>query len=283
MQDLIYALGLMLLASLLVLCLTVRFTRPLTKRTTTIVGVVCGIAMAGYLFQLWGKAALATVLPFSALVVLGNWFPLAAAFLAGITWTHGYGSKLRRTLFGLTLFAVSYYSMIEPLLGRPPECLDEWLAGGLCLQTNQKTCSAAAAATLLSRYGIAAQESEMAKLCLTREGTTWQGLYRGLKLKTADRDLDVEVFECDVDELLKNFEQPSIIFVGLSAEEPHPRSYSEELGWTPGVRHSVVLLDVMESGLLLVVDPTSGAEFWTVDDLRILWLGRGMRLSKRAL
>ena len=85
MQDLIYALGLMLLASLLVLCLTVRLTRPLTKRTTTCVGAVCGIAMAGYLFQLWGKAILATILPFSALVVLGNWFPLAAAFLAGIT------------------------------------------------------------------------------------------------------------------------------------------------------------------------------------------------------
>ena len=281
MQDLLIALGLMLLASLLVLSLTVRLTRPLTKRTTTLVGVVCGIAMAGYLFQLWGKAVLATVLPFSALVVLGNWFPLAAAFLAGITWTHGYGSKLRRALFGLTVYGVSYYSMVEPLMGQPPECLDEWTAGGICLQTTHKTCSAASAATLLSRYGIAAQESEMANLCLTREGTTWQGLYRGLKLKTADQQLDVEVFECDAEELLKNFEQPAIIFVGLTKEEPHPRSYSEEFGWTPGVRHSVVLLDVMDSGLLLVIDPTSGAEFWTVDDLHILWLGRGMRLSKR--
>ncbi len=281
MQDLLIALGLMLLASVCVLGLTVRLTRPLTKRTTTLVGLVCGIAMAGYLFQLWGKAALATVLPFSALVVLGNWFPLAAAFLAGITWTHGYGSKLRRVLFGLTVFSVSYYSMVEPLLGQPPQCLDEWAPGGICLQTTRKSCSAAAAATLLARYGITAQESEMASLCLTREGTTWQGLYRGLKLKTADRNLDVEVFECGVENLLKNFEQPAIIFVGLSKEDPHPRSYSEEFGWTPGVRHSVVLLDVMPSGLLLVVDPTAGAEYWTVDDLRILWLGRGMRLSKR--
>lgn len=281
MQDLLIALGLMFLTSLCVLCLTVRLTRPLSKRTTTLVGVVCGIAMLSYLTQLWGRAVLATILPFSALVVLGNWFPLAAAFLAGITWTHGYGSKLRRVLFGLTVFAVSGYSMIEPLLGRPPQCLDEWAEGGICLQTTHKSCSAAAAATLLGRYGIAAQESEMANLCLTREGTTWQGLYRGLKLKTADRSLDVEVFECDVDELLKNFEQPSIIFVGLKKEEPHPRSYSEEFGWTPGVRHSVVLLDVTQSGLLLVVDPTAGAEYWTVDDLRILWLGRGMRLSKR--
>lgn len=281
MQDLLTALGLMLLASFCVLCLTVRLTRPLTKRTTTIVGAVCGVAMGGYLFQLWGKAVLATVLPFSALVVWGNWFPLAAAFLAGITWTHGYGSKLRRVLFGMTLFGVSYYSMVEPLMGQPPECLDIWHSRGICLQTTRKTCSAAAAATLLSRYGIAAQESEMADLCLTRDGTTWQGLYRGLKLKTADRDLDVEVFECNVEELLKDFEQPAIIFVGLKKEEPHPRSYSEEFGWTPGIRHSVVLLDVMPSGLLLVADPTVGVEFWTVDDLRILWLGRGMRLSKR--
>ena len=34
-------------------------------------------------------------------------------------------------------------------------------------------------------------EQEMAELCLTRHGTSWQGLYRGLKLKTAGTGWDV--------------------------------------------------------------------------------------------
>src|SRR5260221_7046371 len=39
--------------------------------------------------------------------------------------------------------------------------------------------------TTLFRSGISATEQEMADLCITRRGTYWQGLYRGLKLKTA--------------------------------------------------------------------------------------------------
>ena len=78
-----------------------------------------------------------------------------------------------------------------PLLGRTPACSERWDELGTCLQTTDYTCSPACAATLLKKYGIAATEQEMAELCLTRRGTSWQGLYRGLKLKTAGTDWDV--------------------------------------------------------------------------------------------
>ena len=169
---------------------------------------------------------------------------------------------------------------VEPLLGETPRCRDAWI-GGVCLQTSPDTCSPAAAATLLSRFGIEAQESELAQLCLTRVGTMWQGLYRGLKLKVDSRDYEVEVFEGSVEELLHSFDGPQILAVGVSDDRPHPSWYTEELGWSPGVRHSVVLLDQLPDGLLLVADPSVGYEFWTRDDLEVLWLGRSLRLRTR--
>jgi hypothetical protein len=166
-------------------------------------------------------------------------------------------------------------------LGAPPHCTDVW-TDGVSRQSTDATCSAAAAATLLRAHDIPATEREMAELCLTRrQGTNWQGLYRGLKLKTAGTPWDVEVFHCNLRELQATLSGPAILTVQLGPNQTDQR-YIDDFGWIPGLSHSAVLFRFSPDGLLVEMgDPSVGREEWSTDDLRILWTGKGMRLVRR--
>lgn len=285
MTDILTGLSIMAALTAVVLLLTIRFTRPLTRREATGVGTVVALLMILYLRFAWQTALLSQVLPWSNVVVLSNWFPLAAAFLAGVTWTHGYGTKLRRVLFGLAVLGISGWSMIQPLLGQPPECEDFWDGNGVCRSTSKYTCSPASAATLLRRYGIKTSEAEMARLCLTRRGTTWQGIYRGLRLKLDEQPLDqklprrIDVIECDWKELRTRLSEPAILSVGLLPGTPGSDVYISRWGWQPGVLHSVVLMEFHGDDLMLIADPAVGLEFWSMTDLQNLYRGRAIRLA----
>lgn len=281
MADLYAGMAILALVSLIVLLATVRLTRTITKREATAVGVVVALLLVCYLRFIWRSSVLAEYLPVSSIVVLSNWFPPAAAFLAGITWTHGYGSSSRRVLFGGILFATACWSVVPPIMGEPPVCKNVWDKHGVCRQTSSFTCTPAAAAMLLSWHGIPSQESEMAELCVTRKGTTWQGLFRGLLIKTRGTDFRVRVVECDWDELSGKLTGPAILSVGIDASQPFPRIYTEHWGWQPGIRHSVMLRAMSRNGFLSIADPAVGAEFWSLDDLKTLYRGRFLSLEKR--
>ncbi|MBI1312842.1 hypothetical protein GC176_16255 [bacterium] len=279
MMDLYAGLAIMAIGTLVVLALTIRLTRTITKREATGTGVVVALLILLYFKYVWNKTLIAELMPVSNLIVLSNWFPLLAAFLAGITWTHGYGSRVRRLVFGGVLFAFATWSLLLPLLGSPPPCDNKWDEFGVCRQTSRFTCTAAAAATLLKHYGIETQESEMAELCLTRRGTTWLGLYRGLQLKTAGKPLKVEVIECDLDTMQK-LDSPLILSVGIDSDKPYRPVYVEKWGWEPGQLHTVVLFDQLIAGRRLVADPAVGLETWNREDFETLYRGRVVRLVK---
>ncbi|MEX0819802.1 MAG: hypothetical protein WD070_09405, partial [Pirellulaceae bacterium] len=237
-----------------------------------------------YIRHLWYDVRLATILPFSNLVIIGNWLPLLAGLLAGFAWRRIYGRIVRKTLCTSALAVAAGYAAVLPMLGAPPECSNAWDRDGICLQTTQQTCTPASAATLLRWHGIDATEAEMAELCLTRQGTTWMGLYRGLKHKTRGTRWDVEVLECGADEIPQPPTEPMILSVGLGEEVPEgDKPRFEEWGWRPGQGHSVLLLAGGHRDHFKIADPTPGygIEMWSRKNLEELFQGTAVRLVER--
>jgi hypothetical protein len=256
----------------------------ISRLLSDLLAILVVVVMFFYIRHLWYNVRLTAILPFSNLVVIGNWLPPLAGLLAGFAWRRIYGRIVRKTLCTSALAIVAGYAAVLPMLGEPPRCFDEWDGDGICLQTTQHSCTPASAATLLRLHGIAATEEEMAELCLTREGTTWMGLYRGLKRKTQGTRWDVEVIECRAGELPRTPTEPMILSVGLGSEiAERDESRFAEWGWRPGQGHSVVLLSGSTPGGFKIADPTPGygIEIWSSMNLEELFQGTAVRLVER--
>lgn len=256
--------------------------RRVSTQKSNVVALLSIFAIITYLACLWDNIALASFLPFSNLVVVGNWYLPAAGFLGGLVASQVNLAAGRRWLSAGGLQCAAFVTVIVPLLGSAPRCEDQWDQTGICFQTTPQTCSAASAATLLKMHGIEATEQEMAELCLTRHGTNWMGLYRGLKKKTAGTEWDVEVSACSANEL-QTLCRPAILSVGMPPTDDLDRRVQAEFGWTPGVRHSIVLLSFTNDDLVEIAEPTLGVgrERWSVSSLNEFYLGQSVRLVRR--
>lgn len=254
-----------------------------SQRVSNIVATLLMVALITYATCLWDQIVLAWLLPFSNLVVIGNWYLPVAGFLGGLVSTQVSVGNGRRWLSVSGLQCAALVTAISPLLGNTPHCGNQWDGSGVCFQTTHQTCSAASAATLLKMHGIDATEQEMAELCLTRNGTSWMGLYRGLKKKTASTDWDVEISARSANEL-QALRQPAILSVGLPSADHLDLRTQAEFGWTPGVRHSIVLIGFTNDDLVDIAEPTAGVgrERWSVSNLHEFYLGQCVRLVRRS-
>lgn len=280
MEDLWFGMAINLAVSLICGYVVRQLSRQWPLRWVDVAGGVLAFALVGYIVAVWDRPCLARWLPYSNLIVLGNALPLFTAVLAGLSCRRLRGRPRTRTTVVVLLTVVGVGALIRPLFGEAPACESRW-EGDACLQTTKHTCSAASAATALRRVGITTTEAEMARLCLTRRGTHWMGLYRGLsrKLPPAWR---VEVFDAKNLETLRQVSQdaPAILTVELPRDVPLGWKYRQESGWLPGVSHSVVCLGPDGGDHWRIVDPANGLERWSTADLMVLWQGHGMRLTR---
>lgn len=256
------------------------------SRTCDLFATALVLGLMVFIRDFWNSGALVKVLPFSNLIVVGNWMVPAVAVLGGLAWRRIPGRSARKGILIGTMMCVAGYSLVHPLRGSVPHCDNRW-RNEVCLQSTNASCSPASAATLLRWYQIPATEQEMAELCLTREeGTYWQGLYRGLKLKTMGTDWDVEVFTSKSSADLQDMvcEGPVILTVGIPKEGYVNPTYEADYGWVPGVSHSVVLFEFLPRQFVRIGDPSviEGQEKWTRRDLDVLWQGHGIRLVHRS-
>jgi len=238
---------------------------------------------------------LARLIPCGGVPGLGNGLGLVpAGVLAGVLSTRrlpGPSERNRRVLLSVALLLGAAAQAFRPLFGAPPETLSlprAYWPGGVCPQTSESTCSAAAAATLLDARGIPAAEREMADLCLTRpDGTSMLGTYRGLRARTDGTAWRVRPLSgANVPELLLAVAEggPVLISAGLDrfAPEPADPRYTSRWGWERGNRHAVVLLRYLpEEGRIEVADPAVGRERWHLEALDVLWNGEGLQLVPR--
>jgi len=237
--------------------------------------LVCLLLVFG--FVLADSTIIARILPFQTLPVSGNLvFPLSA-MLGGILMRCAI-PLWRRYFMLISLALVAFWSLFCPLFRPVPACANLW-KDEVCLQTQQSSCSAAAAATLLRLHGIASSEQEMALLCLTSDkGTTSHGLYRGLVIKTRGTALRLKTGNTTVAELKASNLLPAIVNVRLSEQmaEKEPR-YKNNWGWRTDVSHSVVLLSIGD-GKVMVADPAFGLEHWDIQALYDLMTGEYVTL-----
>ncbi|MCA9141231.1 MAG: hypothetical protein H6823_11820 [Planctomycetaceae bacterium] len=283
MIDLLLGLLLLAIATMFATALGWQIGRRISGAWCDCFAVVVVVTAGIYGNFVWQRVSLAEAIPFSNLIVVANWFPIFAAFLVALAWQRIPGGSFRRGLSGVSLNLAAWFAVVYPLLGESPSCGDIWMGGEYCVQTTDYTCTAASAASLLRVCDIAATEQEMADLCLTRQGTTWQGLYRGLKLKTQGTEWDVRVVRGDAERLIASASSPLILSVGLAAGAEVDGAYEREFGWTPGLRHTVLLLGPRVAGRVEIVDPNPaiGRESWTVEELTLLYRGSAMQIVPR--
>lgn len=238
-----------------------------SRRLVALLQILTATLMGGYLYWLMDSPLLVTLIPHSSAIILSNWLPLMGAFFAGICFRTVTISPVRRAFLTTALLSLCTYSLMSPLLGDSPRCAEVDFERILEFQTTEQTCSPACAAGLLRLHGIHATERELSELCLTRHGTHWLGLYRGLKLKTRGTPWDVVVEKISGDELRHGRHSPGIL--SLTFGEVISQARLEE-GFQSSVGHSVISLGKTSSGILQVFDPSPdyGFECWNKDTLQ---------------
>ena len=219
------------------------------------------LLMLVYVLLIWDSPLIVRLLPFSGAIILGNWLPLIGSFYSGVCFCATSVPRHRRAVLSCVLLCLCGYSLVSPLLGKSPVCARVEFERVLEFQTTDTTCSAACAASLLRMHQIDATEREMAELCLTREGTHWLGLYRGLKVKTAGTAWDVVVESVSGQSLMQRGSESGVLsltFHGRAANRSFETGFQMQSG------HSVICLGPGDLGTLHVFDPSPdyGFESW---------------------
>ena len=238
------------------------------------------LTMVGYMVFLWNKPLLANLLPTSSLIIVGNWLPCWAAFFIGIYVASPGTGQIRKGAVSIFTLLLAAYSTVAPLVGQPPECKTSRSTQTLLYQTSPYTCSAACATSLLRLHGIPATEEELADLCLTRQGTHWMGVYRGLKLKTENSEWTVVAEPFSKESLKRLAETPSLLALNLDVS-----GFPEYVdhGFQSGTGHSVLCLGNDAEGVVPVFDPSPdfGTEYWSDRIFRCVRSGVILRLVSR--
>jgi hypothetical protein len=283
MSDIYVAIALVLAVATTLAALAYRISRR-RKSTAIMLAAASVLLLAANLWQWRDSLRPARLLPFSNLVILADPTVALVAILVGVGAALIPGRPARRCVLLFPLAALCLWGAYGWLGSRPQDLDDHWTKG-VCRQTSPATCTPAAAATLLAHHGVKTTEREMSDLCLaTPKGTRAQGLYRGLKLKTAGTDLAVTPFHGTIEDLQSVVARdgPVILTVQLKHGAPVDPRFHRDWGWVPGVYHHVVLFRFHQGGTILEVgDPAIGREFWGIDALQALWHGQAIQLRRR--
>lgn len=294
-MDLLIASSVMLVICVTTAMLVVRMMALSSRWSSLVLCLSVGAATACVYFLndwlTWAK-----YFPWTAAIIWTNLAPVFLSAAAAAAIAIPKRPLWRRVgLSGLLAFfamGTLLQPIVQPVI-RPVYCSANtvWMSQEVCHQSGSVTCSPAAAATLLRARGIEAEESQLAKWCLTDSlGTTSLGLWRGLRLATTGTQWEPQVLDVTLDDLTGRNRRddifPCLVVVGIprfgADTSPEVESkYTEQYGWPRGFRHSVVLFGPAENGMVDVGDPSIGRERWANQDLEILWRGEAVGLVRR--
>ena len=281
MTDIFFGFGIIGLGAGLAFGGTWRLIRDASRVRLLAIGSFICLSLGLYLALAWQAVWLADLLPFSNLIVIGNWIPIFAMALGAVAFEAA-RSRRRGIANVAALTTASLVALATPLFGSRPKCENHWSTEGDCVQSTRSTCTVACAATLLRRHGIEATEQELADLCFTSEnGTNWQGLYRGLSLKTEGTPWRVEIMHGPLSKIRESLGNGVIVELGTDIRGEESEALRAEFGWIPGARHSVLLIQKQGDNDVILSDPTPniGREKWDTALLEPLYHGVAIRLT----
>lgn len=286
-MDLVIVLNLLLFCAIVVFQLGKRFgaQHPFAGQLL----LASGIALAAWLA--WTSAyslSWALWIPYSFVLVLANASVILIVGSAGlIVGTHclernGRGMwKARLVVLSLWATAVCFTTgcLLRPAW-QPLELsrTTTW-SEGVCLQSHPSTCAPAAVATLLRLHGIATNENEMSRACLTsRNGTLALGTFRGVCLGAQGFSYSPRALVCEpatvtAEELDDRL--PMLAHVNFSQDASRSARLAS-IARDDG--HAVVLLEQLADGSWLVADPAVGRVIWGDEYFRNAWVGEGIYL-----
>ena len=257
-------------------------------KRAAIASIAIGVAtiLAGVL-TIFRQDLFVAAVPVADALFYANLFPIGVAFFVPplFRFSKARGERVRLGILGTILLVVS---LRETAYHWKPAAISNrtWIdENGVCRQSSIDTCSDASLVTLLRQYGIEITEQEAVDLARTKlgRGTIHLGLYRALRLKTADRpELHATIRKLSVDQLLTR-NKPAIMTVGLPryGNSEEAAAFGAKYEWTPGVLHDVVFLGRAENrpGFVRIGEPDFGIEEWPEEHLRYLFYGFAVMLE----
>ncbi len=228
-----------------------------------------------FAWSLAGRLVWATAVPSSGVVYWSNLMPVFLGFTAGLATATPGLARWRRpfTVSLLALIAVVHLALpiTRPLLAPAIVSANGQWREGICLQTHEATCGAAAAATLLNLNGLSASEQQMIQFCLTsRQGTEPLGLYRGLKLVSERSGRGIQVGSRDPNQWIAKHQLPNVALIRFS--DSNDSGPIRRLLGPRGEGHAVVVLG-FEDGQWILGDPAVGRVSWSDADFRRRFTG----------
>ncbi len=243
--------GYLLLQVALVLAI-LRYKARIPHKNFLVAGLF--LMLLAWIFTLNDSALLLKIAPNKYAVVLYDLFPLFVTGILSLLSAAQPRNALRYGVYGVLWFCMNFY-FFGAAIFIPIHCGNEW-SGVCCLQTNDRTCAPAAAATLLTLNGLDATEDEMKRACLTSlNGTSFWGVYHGLRERADAAGKSVVVDDLACDEFIARNE-PAIVWVMLTGDvDARDKRYARDWGWTVNVSHAVVFLRQCERrGKLRIAD-----------------------------
>lgn len=280
MADLIIGAVLVSVASIVVFLATVRLAKRLHRSVSLLALLAGSAALWAYLELGLDSPRVVDYLPFSNAMILGNLAPEIGGVLAGVAYGALTGPWWRRGFVPSLMIGVACYLAARPIFAVQPTSAAR-LYDSVWRQTDQASCSPAAAATFLNDHGIPASEAEMSELCrTTNQGTSMLGLYRGLLLKTRGTPWKVSPITArTAAELREAATSRLIITTGLELDAIVDSRYSTDWGWAPGTLHTVVVRGLVGERFA-IADPATGREQWPERAMEVLYRGEGFRLDR---
>jgi len=143
MMDLIFG-ALILLAASALAC---AFGMSVAGRASNLAyGLfVLGVVAATFAFALLmhGRLVMARWLPFSNVLITGNWIPIGAAVLVGALLGRSSTPIWRRAFFSLCLAVAATYAVIQPFLHLETPAIGSSMRAGVFLQSSNDVAASA--------------------------------------------------------------------------------------------------------------------------------------------